>query len=274
MITPTSKTYFVPLSDSTRDLIERYADFNEEGYIAVFQIINKEVIEALHCAKEWLTEGFLANESLSEVWQRENPCSVCDQKSGCNITCRQKHAFDKEVYGGLLCGTTPAAQQKVWGSEEVKNMVRFKVRLGSISDAEQGLFFERDLGYSTGGVSVWKNGKISINGSEISLRPWSAALYTIFTLNPEGFPLAMIASERKKEFVNIYRNITKSTIKVNNLKAQLANIDGTTKLLNNKLSELNTQLKEAGVPQIFWVTTTSHKANNKPYYIPYLREEK
>ena len=191
-----------------------------------------------------------------------------------NITCRRKHAFDKEVYGGLLCGIAPAAIQKEWGSEEVKNMVRFKVRLGKNSEAKRGLFFERDLGYSQGAISVGKNGEISINEAPVALRPWSAALYTLFALNPEGFPLASLAGEQRKELVKAYRNISKSSVKVAKLKTQLANPDGTTKLLNNKLSELNIQLKEAGVPQIFWVVTTSHKANNKPYYIPYLRGEK
>lgn len=274
MITPQNKTFLVLLSDSTCDLIERYADIDSQGHICNFQIINKEVIEALHCAKEWLVGGFLGNESLSEVWMRENPCSVCPEQSGCNITCRRKHAFDREVYGGLLCGGAPAANQKAWGSDEVKNMVRFKVRFGTNSESKKGLFFERDLGYSEGGVWVNKNGEISINGAVVSLRPWSATLYTLFAQNPEGFPLASLANDHRKELVKTYRNITKSTVKVAKLKTQLANPDGTTKLLNNKLSELNTQLKEAGVPQIFWVTTTSHKANNQPYFIPYLRGEK
>ena len=274
MIMTQHNTFFTALTESTAELIERYADTDQEGYIRNFQIINKEIISALNQAKEWLCEGLLGNEVLSEVWYEENPCDSCAEQKSCTITCRRKHAFDRAIYGGLLCGAQAAILQKNWGSEEVKNKVHFKVRLGANTDSKTGLFFERDLGYSEGGISVKKNGEISINGKQVLLRPWSATLYTLFVLHPEGFPLSELAGEREKELVKKYRNISKSEVKVAKLKSQLTNPDNTTRLFNNKLSELNTQLKEAGIPQLFWVTTTSHKANNKPYFIPYLQEKK
>lgn len=119
----------VPLTPTTAELIERYADFDSERYIAKFQIINEELIGALNGAARWLAEGFASNEILSEVWESENPCTNCAEREGCTITCRRKHSFDKEVYGGLLCGTNPAAYQLKWGSQTtVANKVHFRDR--------------------------------------------------------------------------------------------------------------------------------------------------
>ena len=101
----------------------------EEGYIKNYQIINKELIEAIVDAGEWLREGLSEREAMGEVWSRPNPCEECPDKVGCSITCRRKHTFDKVVYGGLLCGAVVAAGEKTEGSEEVKNKVHFKVRL-------------------------------------------------------------------------------------------------------------------------------------------------
>lgn len=274
MVDTSNNRFYTKLSSSTSDLIERYADLDAEGYIGNFHIINKEIIEAIHGAKGWLEEGMLHNETLSEVWTRENPCSVCEEVGSCTITCRRKHAFDKEVYGGLLCGTVAAAQQMDWRTKAVKNKVHFKVRLGQNSEGESGLIFERDCNYSDGAVFVGKNGDIWVNGTRLMLRPWSAALYTLFVLHPEGLPLATIAQEHAKEFVKLYKKYSQSEVKTAKLKAQLTSGKEVSHLLNNKLSELNNQLKEAGIAPIFGVTTTSHKANNKPYYIPYLKEKK
>lgn len=269
-----NNSLYVSLSDSTSDLIERYADLDAEGYICNFHIINKEIIKALHSAKEWLEGGMLSNEELSEVWTRENPCAVCEERGSCNITCRRKHAFDREVYGGLLCGIVAAANQRDWHSKEVKNKVHFKVRFAKNSEGEGGLFFERDCDHSDGAVRLGKKGEIWVNGERLLLRPWSAALYTLFVQHPEGLPLAAIAQEHSKEFVRIYKKCSQSEVKVEKLKAQLSDKKEISHLLNNKLSELNTQLKAANIAPLFWVTTTSHKANLKPYYIPYLRDKK
>lgn len=275
MVAPRENRFAIALTPSTADLIERYADLDETGCIRKFQIINRELIAALQEAKAWLEEGMLPNESPSEIWERENPCERCEERVGCTITCRLKHAFDKDVYGGILCGAEPVADQRGWGGDcEVKNRVRFRVFFGSISENAKGLVFERCGGYLPGAIRVGRGGVVSVCDKPLSLRPWSAALYTIFSRHPEGFPLSALAGERSKEFVRIYKTITDSALKVDKLKVQLADEKGLARLLNNRLSELNLQLKAEGVPEIFQITTTSHKANNKPYFIPYLREQK
>ncbi len=258
----------IRLSEPTTELIERYGDFDEKGYISKFQIINEELIGALKSAAQWLQAGFWSNERLSEAWERESPCSTCPESEDCTITCRRKHIFDKEVYGGLLCGTTPAAYQMNWGSKEIKNKVHFRVRIGD----ENTLLFERDRGQLSGAIKVSKNGSVKIEGRAVKLRPWSAALYTMFTLHPEGFTLGSLAEENKKEFLKIYKNISQSEVKTERLRAQLEDTKHLSHLLNNKLSELNNQLALEEIPPIFRIRTESHKANNKPYYIPYLRD--
>lgn len=259
--------FSVGLSASTADLINRYGEISEEGCIVRFNIINEELIGALRSAAEWLKEGFLSNEELSELWSRPSPCDECPDRADCNITCRRKHAFDKEVYGALLCGTVAAAIQRVGEGE---NMVRFKVRLTT----ENELFFSRDRGYAEGAIELLKNGAIKIDGKEINLRPWSTALYRMFVLHPNGFPLAQLGRELKSDFLKNYKTVSQSALKVAKLKEQLADIGGLSHLVNNKLSELNKQLRGEGVKEIFIPRTTQHKANNKPYYIPYLKEEK
>ena len=37
----------VQLSQPTAELLERYGDFDEQGYISKFQIINEELVDAL-----------------------------------------------------------------------------------------------------------------------------------------------------------------------------------------------------------------------------------
>ena len=265
-----SNKFLVPLTPTTAELIERYADFDSEGYIAKFQIINEELIGALDSASRWLSEGFASNERLSEVWERENPCADCAEREGCTITCRRKHSFDKEVYGGLLCGTNPAAYQLKWGSQTtVANNVHFRVRL----ENKNTLSFERDATPLSGAIKVTKKSSIvRIEGKVVKLRPWSAALYAMFTLHPEGFALSSLANEHRKEFIKIYADISKSRIKVERLVAGLDDTKHLSHLLNNKLSELNAQLSEANIAPIYRIRTESHKANNKPYYIPYLRD--
>lgn len=270
-----TNTFFTPLTPSTADLVKRYADFDEGGYIKNYQIINKELIEAIVGAGEWLREGLSEREAMGEVWSRPNPCEECPDKIGCSITCRRKHTFDKEVYGGLLCGAVVATEEKKMGSDEVKNKVHFKVRLVCENEGQNGLVFERNVEYLGEALMVGKKGEILLYGRPlVKLRPWSMALYTIFCLHPEGITLSSLYGEHAKEFVKIYKKISASEIKVKKLKTQLADSNTITRLLNNKLSELNIQLREAGVGPKFQVTTTSHKANNKPYFIPYLKEKK
>lgn len=260
--------FLVQLTPSTAELIERYADFDSEGYITNFHIINEELIDALHRAAKWLEEGFLSNERLSDVWEKENPCTQCHEREVCTITCRRKHSFDKEVYGGLLCGTNPAAYQLKWGGNEIKNMVHFRARL----EENNQLGFKRDAEPLSGAIKVSKKGgSVHIEGRVIKLRPWSAALYTMFALHPEGITLSSLAEEHRKEFVRIYSNISKSKIKTDNLIAQLNDTKHLSRLLNNKLSELNAQLQEEEVSPNYRIRTESYKANNKPFYIPYLR---
>ncbi len=262
------------LTPSTLDLVERYADFDEGGYIKNYQIINKELIEALVRAGEWLKTTLSEGEEMAEVWSRPNPCDECPEKGDCTITCRRKHSFDKEVYGGLLCGTLPAAESSAKGKNGAKNKVHFKVRLFVNIEGEKGLYFERNEEYAGEALEVNKKGEILLRGKALNLRPWSASLYTMFCLHPEGITLSSLYTEHTKEFVKIYKKFSASEIKTKKFKAQLADLDSITRLLNNKLSELNTQLRSLGVEPQFLVTATAHKANNKPYFIPYLKEQK
>ena len=258
----------VQLSQPTAELLERYGDFDKEGYISKFQIINEELVDALKGAARWLQEGFWDNERLSEMWDKENPCACCAERESCTITCRRKHTFDKEVYGGLLCGTNPAAYQIKWGTKEVKNKVHFRVKFVTPNT----LIFERNEPHISGAIKVDKKGLVRIEGKSLKLRPWSATLYTMFALHPEGFALASLAEENRKEFLKIYQNISGSEVKTSRLRLQLDNTKQLSHLLNNKLSELNSQLAEQGVRPTFLVRSEQHKANNKPYYIPYLRD--
>ncbi|MBO7300444.1 MAG: hypothetical protein J6U53_03435 [Tidjanibacter sp.] len=266
--------FFTPLTPSTTDLVERYADFDENGYIKNYQIINKELIEALMGAGEWLKEGLSEGEMMGEVWSRPNPCEECPERVECSITCRRKHSFDKEVYGGLLCGTLPAAESYTKDKNGAKNKVHFKVHLGIGNKVQNGLVFERHTEYTGEQLEVNKKGEILLRGKALNLRPWSASLYTMFCLHPEGITLSSLYTEHAGEFLKIYKKISNSAIKTKKLKAQLADLDNITRLLNNKLSELNTQLRELGIEPCFLVTATAHKANNKPYFIPYLKEKK
>lgn len=259
------------LTPSTAELIEKYATFDTEAaYLVSFNIINEELIGIINRAGEWLKEGFVANEVLSEVWEAENPCSECPERKGCNITCRRKHAFDKEIYGGLLCGKQCAAIQKAWGDNEEENKVHFKVRFTPYGE----LIFERDRDYAKGGIKISREGTISIFLEEINLRPWSAALYAMFVSHPEGFELCKLTGELKSELIKRYKTITQSEVKVKRLRSQLRQEGSLSHLLNNKLSELNTQLRSAGVAEVFLVGAEAHKSNNKPYFIPYLKCEK
>ena len=266
--------FFTPLTPSTADLVERYADFDEGGYIKNYQIINKELIEALAGAGEWLKGSLSAGEAMGEVWSRPNPCDECPEKAECSITCRRKHSFDKEVYGGLLCGTLPAAESIQKGKDGAKNKVHFKVRLLANNEGKKGLSFERNEEYAGEALEVNKKGEILLRGKALDLRPWSASLYTMFYLHPEGITLSSLYADHAKEFTKLYKKFSASEIKTKKFKAQLADLDSVTRLLNNKLSELNTQLRNLGVEPQFLVTATAHKANNKPYFIPYLKDKK
>jgi hypothetical protein len=57
------------------------------------------------------------------------------------------------------------------------------------------------------------------------------------------------------------------------LKDLLREGDGVQHLINNKISELNNELRAQGVAEIFMVHSEQYKANNKPYGIRYMREQ-
>ena len=82
---------------------------DEDGFVVKYQIINEEVISALKDAANTLSDELLYGEQLSEYWERKSPCEDCELAMECSMTCRRKHAFDKEVYGGLLCGLLPCS---------------------------------------------------------------------------------------------------------------------------------------------------------------------
>lgn len=255
------------LSTSTAELIRRYGEFDSEGFLKSFYIINEELIGAIRNASQWLKEGFWANERLSEEWEKENPCDNCPDKPSCGITCRRKHSFDKVVYGGLLCGNSPVAYRLFWESDDVENKVHFKVRL----QGENELVFSRDIGHAPGAIEFGRYGLVRIERNKIVLPPWSAALYKMFVRHPKGFPLSALARELRGEFIGIYRTISGSEVKTNKLREQLHS-PRLSHILNNKLSELNLLLREHEVREDFIPRADKYKSNNKPYYIPYISE--
>lgn len=272
MINPAQSSFVARLTPPTAELIEKYAmlDPDDGNRIVNFNIINEEIVGVIRRAGEWLAEGFVPNEELSTVWQAENPCDGCADRVGCNITCRRKHAFDKEVYGGLLCGRECAAVQRGWSGAEEENKVHFVVRFTPSGE----LVFERDRGYAEGGVKISREGTVSIFNKELKLRPWSAALYAMFVAHPEGFELAKLGGELRSEFIKRYQTATQSALKVKRLRQLLRQERSLSHLFNNKLSELNAQLRKEGVGEQFVVCAENHKSNNKPYFIPYLRGKK
>lgn len=263
----TKSQYIATLSPTTSELIRRYGEFDTEGYLKSFYIINEELIGAIRNAGQWLKEGLWANECLSEEWEKENPCNACPERPKCGITCRRKHAFDKEVYGGFLCGHKPVAYRLACASKEVENEVRFRVRL----EGENELVFSRDIDYAPEAIVFGRGGVVTIECKQIILPPWSAALYKMFTLHPQGFPLSDLAGELKTEFISTYKTTSGSEIKTKKMKEQLRS-PRLSHILNNKLSALNSQLRSNGISEDFIPRTEKYKSNNKPYFIPYLSE--
>ena len=123
--------FHTALTPATADLIGRYAEMDESGFITKYQIINEEVIAALKKAAAALSDELLYGEQLSEHWERKSPCEGCESAPECTMTCRRKHAFDKEVYGGLLCGSLPCSYLAYEDENGEKNKVCFKVRFGA-----------------------------------------------------------------------------------------------------------------------------------------------
>lgn len=278
----------VQLSPATADLVERYAERSAEGVITKYQIINEEIIAALHTAIGKFKGEMVLGERASHHWQAQSPCVGCAEAKKCTITCRQKYNFEKEVFGGLLCGTKPAIyiydttnapevmtteEYGEWRKKELddrdKTEVFFKVRL-----AEGGVLeVERSVGQPKGSVWHTKFHPMVIDHREISLRPWSMALYRTFLNRPEGITLSSLYGENRRDLLRYYERASCSPTKTAKLKELLRSGEGVQHLINNKLSELNNELRSQGVSEIFMVHSDQYKANNKPYGIRYLREQ-
>lgn len=278
----------VKLSPATADLVERYAELSPEGVVTKYQIINEEIVAALHTAIERFKGEMLLGERESEYWQAQSPCVGCAEAKKCTITCRLKHNFEKEVYGGLLCGTKPAIyiydtadvpevmsanEYAEWRARPLdgrdKTEVFFKVRFADGGVLEIG----RNVGWRSGAVWHTKFHPLVIDHREVSLRPWSMALYRTFLNRPEGITLSSLYGDNKRDLLRHYERASCSPTKTAKLKELLREGDGVQHLINNKISELNNELRAQGVAEIFMVRSEHYKANNKPYRIRYLREQ-
>lgn len=256
----------ITLSPSTADLIGRYADLDENGFILKYQILNEEIVLALKKAAESLAEELLYGEQLSEYWERESPCVSCESAEGCTMTCRRKHTFDKEVYGGLLCGALPCSYLAYDQEDGEKNNVYFKVKFNE----QEGLIFYRPVDAAPEGIRFVGNKVVVIDGRGVVLRPWSMSLYRFFVRHPEGLPLSALYTDNRREFVKIYESVVRSEVKCVRLKALLKNEGGIQRTLNNKLSELNVELRAQGVAPEFMVTSEGARTYHQPYRIEYL----
>lgn len=277
----------IKLTPQTAELVHRYAETDPEGRITKYPIINEEIVAALLLAIERFESEMVLGEQRSNVWDTESPCVGCAEAKGCSITCRLKHQFEKEVYGGLLSGTKPAiwihntsdvpkilneeeyqSWRKKLKEREQKEEVYFKVHLN-----EETLEIERTTGHKPGAISHTKHHPLVIDHREVSLRPWSMALYRTFINRPAGITLSSLYGESKRDFIRHYERATNSPLKTSKVKELLRDGKGVQHLVNNKLSELNKELRAQGVNDIFMVHSEQFKANNKPYYIRYLKEQ-
>lgn len=254
------------LSSPTADLIKGYAEVDESGYIVKFQTINEEVIAALKEASVRLADELLYGEQLSEHWQRKSPCEGCEQAADCSFTCRHKHNFDKEVYGGLLTGSLPCSYLAYEGVDGEKIKVAFKVTL-SPSDE---LIFARPVEMAPEGVRFVGNKVVVIDGKGVVLRPWSMALYRFFVHHPEGVPISAIYTDHRREFVKIYESVVRSEVKSARLKQLLKDGDNIQRTMNNKLSELNLELRGQGVAPKYEVSSEGARTNHRPYRIEHI----
>lgn len=278
----------IQLTPQTADLVQRYAEVDECGYISKYQIINEELIEALHTAADTLKSGLIVGEQMSKWWSIDTPCKECPDANGCNITCRRKHSFDKDVYGGLLCGLKPAIyiyptlnipktmtpqEYDEWfatpRSEEPSDESILRVRV-----AEGGILeIERHGKRAQGAIHHSKFLPLVIDRREITLRPWSMALYRTFINRPEGIILSSLCGNNKRDLLRHYERASASPSKTAKLKELLHEGSKAQHLINNKISELNSELRAQGVGEEFMVCSEQYKANNKPYYIRYLKEQ-
>lgn len=256
----------IAITPQTAELIRRYGEVDEDGHISKYQIINEEVISALKRASEQLSDELLYGETLSEYWDRESPCESCELASDCTMTCRRKHAFDKEIYGGLLCGVLPCSCLAHNGEEE--NKVYFKVKFNEQNE----LVFYRPTDIVPEGLRFVGNKIVVIEGRGVVLRPWSMSLYRLFVRHPEGLPLSAIYTEHRREFVRIYESVVRSEVKSARLKALLKDSDGIHRTINNKLSELNVELRRQGVAPKFMVTSEGPRTSHQLYCIEVFNE--
>ncbi len=254
------------LTPQTSDLVRRYAEMDEEGFVVKYQIINEEVISALKKAANALSDEFLYGEQLSEYWECQSPCEECELAGECTMTCRRKHAFDKEVYGGLLCGLLPCSYLAYENEQEEKNKVYFRVKL----DEQDNLIFYRPVDVVPDGVRFVGSNVVVIDGRGVVLRPWSMALYRFFIRHPEGVALSALYNEHRREFVRIYESVVRSEVKSTRMKALLKNGNGVQRTLNNKLSELNVELRRQGVPSDFMVTSEGPRTYHQVYRVEHL----
>lgn len=257
------EVYSTTLTPQTADLVRRYAEVDTEGFVTNYKIINDEVIEALKEAARHLADDLLYGEQLSEYWEYPSPCVSCESAAGCSMTCRAKHAFDKDIYGGLLCGELPCSYLAYDTADGEKNKVCFKVRL---DDADR-LVVARPVEVTPDGLRFVGNRVVVVGGKGVVLRPWSMALYRFFVRHPEGVPLAAIYTDHRKEFVKIYESVVRSEVKSARLKTLLKNGNRIQRTLNNKLSELNVELRSQGVAGEFEVSTSEPRTGHRPYYI-------
>lgn len=97
------------------------------------------------------------------------------------------------------------------------------------------------------------------------------ALYQLFTRHPQGIFLKEINNDYRGEFIKIYNNICTSDKKKQKLE-ELLNSPDYRETINDKISELNTELKSANVSSGFFVRQEKKKATDQPYSILYLQE--
>lgn len=279
----------IQLTPQTADLVRRYAEVDAGGYICKYHIINEEIVGALRSAIGHFGGEMVLGERPSHHWAAQSPCATCADAKGCTITCRLKHNFEKDIYGGLLCGSKAAIvvydttavpevltndEYAEWADKvadgEQTNELFFRVRLTDNNELEVAL----SVPHKEGAVWHTKFHPLVIDHREISLRPWSMALYRTFLNRPEGVTLASLCGDNKRDLLRHYLRASDSELKTAKLKEALQPTPTAQHLLNNKLSDLNNELREQGVSEIFMVRSEQYKSNNQPYFIRYIKEQK
>ncbi len=256
-----------PLGTDSAELVRRYARTDTEGYITAFQIFNDELVAAVLAGGAFLQYNLTSSERLSEHWKKPSPCGSCRSAERCAITCRDKHRFDKELYGGLLCGKLPCLY--VTSFDGSRTDVYFKVRLEG-----DGLRFDRTVPQAFEPTSQIGPDTLLIDRAKIKLRPWSMALYMLFARYPEGLPLSAVYTSHRKEFAEIYHDVARSELKLAKLNRMFDDCTQMQRTINDKVSELNKELALQGVSEPFRVLSAKHKANLTPYFIRHLRDHR